>query len=66
MPGPTATIYLPYSSRVLVQAFVNGAWIQRFTIMLPTASAVPVVITGSGYYDSPAGSTVIDTPENGP
>jgi hypothetical protein len=64
MPGRSATINLPYSTRVLVQAFVNAAWAQRFTIT--PAGSTPLVITGNGYFDTPAGSTVIDTPASGP
>jgi hypothetical protein len=64
MPGRSATIHLPYSSRVLVQAFVNATWAQRFTIT-PAGSA-PIVLTGNGYYDTPAGSAVINTPASGP
>jgi len=64
MPGPSVTIQLPYASRVLVQAFVNAASIQRFTIT--PAGRDAIVITGNGYYDTPAGSTIIDTPAGGP
>jgi hypothetical protein len=64
MPGPSATIQLPYSTRILVQAFVNAAWIQRFTIT--AAGSAPIVITGNGYYDTQAGTAVIDTLASGP
>jgi len=63
MPGPNTTIYLPYATRVDVHAFTNAAWTQRFTIT--PSSGAPTVITGSGYFDTLAGSTVINTPQSG-
>jgi hypothetical protein len=64
MPGPSATIHLPYASRILVRTFVNAARPQRFTIT-PTGSH-PIVFTGTGDGDTPAGATVIYTPASGP
>lgn len=64
MSGPSTTFYLPYGTSVTLQAFVNAAWQQRFTITPP--SGAPIVFTGSGYYDTPAGTATIVTPPSGP
>ncbi len=63
MPGSSTTIYLPYATTVNVQAFVNAAWQERFTITPP--SGTPIVFTGSGFYDTPVGQTRMTTPTTG-
>lgn len=64
MPGPSVTFYLPYSTTVIVQAFVNAAWQERFTITPP--GGAPIVFSGSGFYDTPVGTTSFTTPASGP
>ncbi len=61
MPGSSVTIYLPFSTTVIIQSFVNAAYRQRVTIQ-PQGSP-PIIFSGNGYYDTPIGKTTLTTPD---
>jgi hypothetical protein len=63
MPGSSTTIYLPYATTVKIQAFVNAAWQERFTITPPSGPAI--VFAGTGFFDTMVGQTSITTPPKG-
>jgi len=59
----STTVYLPYSTDVVVKAFTNAANEQRVTISPP--SGRPIVLLGSGEQNKPIGSTHFTTVTNG-
>jgi hypothetical protein len=60
MPGGSVQFPLPNGTQIVVQSFANAEWVQRVTITLN--GQPPIVFTGRGYYDTPIGSQVLNTP----
>lgn len=63
MPESSVTLELPFSASVVVQAFVNADTPRRFTIAPERGD--PIVFTGTGLHDTPAGETMLTTPPAG-
>lgn len=59
----TVTVYLPYSTDVVVKGFTNAFDQQRITVQL--AGSTPVVFQGSGEQNTPIGSTHFTTVASG-
>lgn len=60
MPTGSVQVTLPNATQIVVQSFANAAYLQRVTITL--SGQQPIVFTGTGYYDTPIGTQVINTP----
>lgn len=56
------TLYLPLSTTVVIQSFVNAAYMQQ-VIMQPEVGS-SIAFLGQGYYDTPIGTTVFVTPDS--
>jgi hypothetical protein len=61
MAGSSVTVYLPFSTTVTIQSFVNAAYRQR--VKIQPQGRPPIVFAGSGYEDTPIGKKTIRTPD---
>lgn len=64
MPGSSVSFFLPFGTQIMVQAFCNASWQERATIT--PSNGTPVVLSGSGFYDTPMGAFALTTAASGP